>query len=194
MLPHFSQSWHLTRLLGVKKWGRRMASALWQLVYQERRRVAFVSVLAFMAGWLFYARLSVELGLPNLAMVSGAVYALIIAPVALLVCAFAPGFRFMIDSIAVSRFVIALAGFVIPEIGTVLVENPLLTALLVVSTGAILSPALHGKIVKNPDHTWRDRYGPRAALARHRVRIEGNLRQHRFTGWLEGKAPIPVIA
>lgn len=156
--------------------------------------MSFVTTLAFLAGVLFYARLAEVYGAPQIALLTGAVYALVIAPVTLFVCAFAPGFRFMIDSIAVSRFMIAAISFLVPPIGTVIIANPILTALLVVSTGAIISPILHGRIIKRPSQTWRDRYGLRAALARRRVLIDGNHRQHRFTGWLEGKAPIPVAA
>ena len=171
-----------------------MASALVQLMFQERRRLLFVSVLAFLAGVLFYARLADQLGAPLIAIITGLLYAGVIAPVTLIVCAIAPGFRFMIESIAVSRLLLALLCFMVPDLGTVIIQNPLITALLVVSGGGVLSPLLHGRIEKAASRGWRDRYGLRAALARAPVRLDGTARQHRFTGWLEDTAPIRVQA
>lgn len=165
-----------------------------QLIHQERRRLVFVASLAFLAGFLFYARLSVEMGAPVVALVTGFVYALVIAVVTLIVCAVAPGFRFMIDAIAVSRLLLAVICFAIPEIGTIIINNPLLTALIVVSSGGLLSRAMHGQILRDPEMPWRDRFGPRAALRRRPLRIIGSLRQQKFAGWIDGAVTVAVRA
>lgn len=167
-------------------------AAVGQLVFQERRRLFFVTVLAFLAGCLFYARLASSLNAPQIALFTGFVYAVVIAPVTLVICAFAPGFRFMIEAIALSRLIVALVAFLAPEVGHVLITTPMLTAILVVSGGGLLSPLVHGRIVRDKSRAWHERYGIRAALARHPVKVDGTLRQHRFTGWIDDAIPVPA--
>ena len=163
-------------------------------IWQERRRLAFVGLLAFLAGFFFYARSDIIVhGLP-VGVVTGAVYAAVIVPVALVVCIFAPSIRFLIEAVAVSRFLLSLFVFAFPEIGAVLLGMPLLTAVLVVSSGAILSrTVLHGRIQRQRAGTMILRV--KAFFTRSPARIEKPTPfQIGFVGWVDATDPIAIRA
>ena len=95
--------------------------------WRERRRLAFVAVLAFFAGFFFYARLDLMLfGLPA-GIVTGLVYAAVIVPVALMICVFMPSVRFLIEAVAITRLILAMLVYTYPILGEVLLQNPLMT-------------------------------------------------------------------
>ncbi|MXQ07036.1 hypothetical protein GQ651_04160 [Alphaproteobacteria bacterium GH1-50] len=163
-------------------------------IWQERRRLAFVGILAFLAGFFFYARSDmVVYGLPA-GVVTGAVYASVIVPVSLAVCIFAPSIRFLIEAVAVSRFLISLVVFAFPDLGAVILGMPLLTAMLVVSLGAILSrTVLHGRIVKRRPGSFLKRV--KAFFTRMPARLhQPTAFQSRFVSWVDATDPVTVRA
>ncbi len=160
------------------------------LVYRERRRLLFVTSLAFLAGFLFYARYDLYIGGFQVGILTGAVYALIIGLVTLLICALLPSLRFMIDAVAVSRLFLAVVVFFVPEIGQIILMNPLLTAVIVVSSGALLSRVMHGRILREKAKNWRLAFRNRRAMRQQPVRLEATPLQHKFVGWVDGRAPI----
>ena len=160
--------------------------------WKERKRLAFVAVLAFLAGFLFYARVDAYVFGVQVGVATGLIYAAVIAPVALIICLFLPRMRFLIEAIAVSRLLVALFVFAFPAIGQELLLQPILMAILVVSLGAVLSrTVLHGKIVRFRARTWRTALRPRHHLRRRPVRLQSATDwQRRFVGWVDDTAPI----
>ena len=158
--------------------------------WRERRRLAFVAVLAFFAGFFFYARLDLMLfGLPA-GIVTGLVYAAVIVPVALMICVFMPSVRFLIEAVAITRLILAMLVYTYPILGEVLLQNPLMTAAIVVSSGAILSRSvLHGRMTKPPVEGWMARV--RQFFTRVPAHIEAPTPlQHRFTAWVDATPPV----
>lgn len=167
-----------------------MTHALRQSIYRERRRLLLVTVLAFLAGVIFYLRADHYINGVHVALVTGAVYAVIIGPVALLVCVFLPSLRFMVEAVAISRLLFAIFVFAAPGIGYGILASPSLTALIVVGGGAVISRVVHGRILREKARGWRDHILPRNAFQRHPVRLSGTVFQHRFVGWLEDAIPV----
>ena len=160
--------------------------------WKERKRLAFVTALAFLAGFLFYARADTYVFGIQIGVATGLAYAAVIAPVTLMICVLAPRMRFLIDAIAVSRLLVALFAFAFPTIGETLLLQPVLLAFLIVSLGAVLSrTVLHGKIIRFRARTWRARLRPRHFLRRRPVRLQSSTNwQRRFVGWVDDTAPI----
>lgn len=169
-----------------------MIERIFPTIWKERRRLMFVAVLAFLAGFYFYARSdAMVLGLPA-SLVIGAVYAAVIVPVSLFVCIFLPSIRFLIEAVAITRLLLAMLVYTYPVLGDVLLVNPMLTAMIVVSSGAILSRTfLHGRIQRPHAEGW----WPRVKLFFTRVpaHIEAPTPlQHRFTAWVDATQPVRV--
>ncbi len=169
-----------------------MTAALWPLIYRERRRLVFVAAMAFMAGFLFYLRANFYIHGVHIALITGAVYAFVVGISALLICLFLPSLRFMIEAVAVSRLLLSFFVLAAPEIGYRVLASPMLTALLVVAGGAMISRVLHGRIHRDRQPGWRGRLLPHGMFRRIPVRIQGTPMQHRFVTWLDDTAPIPV--
>ena len=163
-------------------------------IWQERRRLAFVGILAFLAGFFFYARSDLVLYSLPAGVVTGAVYAAVIVPVSLVVCVFAPSIRFLIEAVAVSRFLLSLFVFAFPEIGAVLLGMPILTAVIVVSSGAILSRSvLHGRIRRQRAGSLWLRM--KAFFTRAPAHIEKPTPfQVSFVSWVDATAPVAIRA
>ncbi len=169
-----------------------MFKGLWSSICLERRRLLFVTSLAFLAGALFYLRSDLDIQGVHASVVIGAIYALVVGLAALLVCLFLPSLRFMVEAVAVSRLLFSFFVLAQPAIGYKILAMPTLNAAIVVSGGLIISRLLHGRIVREKTSGWRDRVLPRGAFNRQPVRLQGTLWQHRFVGWLDDTAPIPA--
>ena len=166
-----------------------MSSALWALLYRERRRLALVSCLAFAAGGLFYWPTHIYLGSVHISLVTGAIYAGVVGLAALMVCAFLPSMRFMIEAVAFARLALAFFVLAFPQIGFQILTSPLLTALIVVGGGAVVSRVIHGKIVRETKGFWKISRTPRSA-----VFAEGGRLQKRFVAWVEDSVQTPATA
>lgn len=167
-----------------------MLYGLGRKIYLERRRLLFVTTLAFLAGVIFYLRDErLIMGLP-VSLVTGMIYAGVIAPTALFFCLVIPSIRFMIEAIAVSRLALSLFVFGVPEVGFAILSSPSLTALIVVAGGIVVSRLLHGTIHKRKASTWREKFRPARILRRRPARIDGHGWQHRFVGWIDDTRPV----
>ena len=167
-----------------------MISGISHAIYRERKRLLFATVLAFIAGYLFYARLDIQiLGMP-VAVVTGLVYAGVVAPAALLVCLFFPSIRFMIEAIAVSRLSVAWIVYSYPEVGAVILGSPLLTAVIVVGFGVAISRMLHGRLVRQTMPGLRSRMAQFRVAYRVPARVVAGPWQQRFVGWVDDAVPI----
>lgn len=159
-------------------------------IYQDRRRLCFVALLAFVAGVLFYAQAPVYLGAVHISLVTGAVYALVVGTAALFVCIVFPSMRFMIEAVAISRLVLSVFVLCVPQVGFQILASPLLTAVLVVTGGVAVSRVLHGRILRSDPRGHAPWASP--ANVRRPARIQGTPAQHRRVGWFDGHAPIPA--
>lgn len=166
-----------------------MSFALWACLFRERRRLGLVTLLAFLAGVLFYWPSSLYLGPFHISVITGAVYAMVVALAAATVCLFLPRLRFMMEAVAVSRLLLALSVAVNPQIGPLLLTNPLLMAAVVVAGGACVSRVMHGRIERGAQRRFA--FGP---ATRRAVVAHGAPWQCRFVDWIEGPAQQPVAA
>lgn len=166
-----------------------MLSVLGHALFRERRRLTFVTLFAFLAGALFYARSDMSVaGLP-VPLVTGTIYAAIIGPVAFAVCLFLPGFRFMLEAIAISRLGVASLAFTWPPLGVTILSSPLLNACIVVGFGVAVSRLMHGRVMRDrlPGFAARlRRFHPGETAV---VRVTGRDWQRRFVGWIDGAVP-----
>lgn len=154
-------------------------------IYHERRRLTFVTCLAFFAGFFMYLRSDLYLWGWHAAWVTGAIYAIVVGFCALTICLCLPSMRFMIEAVAVSRLILSLAILAVPGIGPLVLSDPLITASVIVLGGIGVSRAMHGRILKDKAKGWRDRFMPRLAFQRMPVRIEAHAWQHSFVGWMD---------
>ncbi len=166
-----------------------MRAGLFQAIYQERRRLYFVTMLAFLSGVFFYARLDVEIaGLPG-PFVVGLIYATIIGTTATLICIFMPAFRFMLEAIAVSRLTVAFLAFSAPGVGDVIISSPILNACIVVGFGVGVSRLMHGRISKGKRLGLRDRLNRYADEGRSAARVTGHDWQRNYVAWMDDAVP-----
>ncbi|NNE89619.1 MAG: hypothetical protein HKN27_16240 [Silicimonas sp.] len=169
-----------------------MATGAKPIVYQERKRLAFVAVMAFLAGFLFYIRTDLYIGGVHVALITGSVYAVIIGICALIVCIVLPSMRFMIEAVAVSRLILSLFVLAVPNMGYLILSNPLVTALVTVTGGIAVSRLIHGRIRRDTPKGIKGRLMPANMFKRLPVSVQGKPWQQRFVGWLEDAEPIPV--
>ena len=166
-----------------------MANGLKSLIYRERKRLTFVTALAFLAGVVLYLRSDItHVGSVPVPLLTGIIYAAIIGPTALFFCLFLPSIRFMIEAIAVSRLVFAFFVFFVPEVGYQVLASPFATATVVVVGGFFVSRMIHGRLLKAKTTNlaaWFVR-----ARNRTPARLRGNNLQHRFVGWIDDTQPI----
>ena len=162
------------------------------LIYKERRRLLFVALMAFLAGFVFYLRADLYIYGVHVAIVTGLVYALVVGLCAILVCRFLPSMRFMIEAVAVSRLALSFFVLAVPHVGYRILADPFVTALLVVFGGFLVSRLLHGRIIREKARGWRDRIVPRNGFQRAPVLVEANAWQFRFVGWMDDAVPIRV--
>ncbi len=162
--------------------------------WRERRRLAFVGILAFLAGYFFYARSDVLIYGWPIEVVTGLLYAGVIVPVAFVVCVLFPSIRFLLEAIAVTRFLLAMLVYTYPTFGAVILDLPVLAALIVVSSGALLSRLfLHGRLVKAKSARWMDRIASVFVWKPARI-LEPTPLQYGFVRWLDNAEPIRVRA
>ena len=162
-----------------------MWAGLRNAVYLERRRLYFVTLMAFAAGILFYARLNFQiLGLPAPFFI-GLFYAFVIGTAGLMVCIFAPSFRFMLEAIAISRLAVAFLAFFAPAIGDTIIASPILNACIVVGFGVGISRLIHGRITSPARLGLRARLRRYASEGRTNVSVTGNAWQRSYVGWMD---------
>ena len=162
-----------------------MGAGLLQAIYQERRRLYFVTLSAFVAGVLFYAHIDIELaGLPA-PFVVGLVYAFVIGIAATIVCLLAPSFRFMLEAIAISRLCVAWIAFSAPGVGHVVISSPILNACIVVGFGVGVSRLIHGRVARTARRSLRDRLYAYARDGRAAPKVEGHAWQRRYVAWID---------
>ena len=169
-----------------------MAYGLWQRIYRERRRLAFVTTLAFLAGAIFYLRVDHQVMGVHVSIVSGAIYAGIIGPTALFFCLVLPSIRFFIEAVAISRLALSVFVFGAPEIGYQILTSPMLTAGLIVLGAAGISRILHGKIHKAKIRGWREKLHRLRQFTRTPARIRATEWQQRYVGWIDDAVPVPA--
>ena len=141
-----------------------MTSAVKATLYHDRRRLALVALLAFLAGTLFYWPSQVYLGQVHISLVTGIVYAAVVFVAALIVCVTLPRMRFMIEAVALSRLLLSLLVLAVPELGVLVLTNPVIMALVVVGgvrasavsfTGASSGrPLSVSRLDRRPDTRW----------------------------------------
>lgn len=163
-----------------------MSSALGAILHRDRRRLVFVAALAYLAGFLFYLPTGVYLGGVHISLLTGLVYAVVVGGTAFLICAVFPAMRFMIEAVAVARLALSVFVLAAPHIGFAILSSPLLTAILVVLGGALVSRVMHGRILRDRLPGWRGFLLPGAAFQRVPVRITGHEWQHRYVHWIDG--------
>ncbi|MGR3511827.1 MAG: hypothetical protein ACU0GG_03615 [Paracoccaceae bacterium] len=166
-----------------------MSSALKAHLHRDRRRLAFVIVLAFVAGMLFFWRSPVYVGPFHVSLVTGAIYAGIVGAAALFICIALPRLRFMLEAMAMSRLTLALVVLMVPELGKIVLTQPFLMATVLVAGGACLSRVLHGRIDRGPKTFLA--FGPQH---RQSVTALGSPFQRGFVAWVDGAVPLRAAA
>ena len=119
-----------------------MAGSFLQTLQREKRRLGFVMLMGYLAGWLFYLRVDVQIGGVPLPLVTGVLYAVLLSLSTLAICIVAPSLCFMIEPLAVSRLVISIFVVTNPGPGGEILTNPLLMAGLVVGGAVFISRAM----------------------------------------------------
>ena len=163
-----------------------MTRRLLQRVHSERRRLAFVVALAFLAGFLFYARANIYIHGIHVSLIIGAVYAIVIGTVALAVCLVMPSMRFMVEAAAVSRLSLAVFVLAVPDLGYPILANPMMTAFVVVTGAVFVSRLMHGRILRDRSG-WRGFVLPR--VARVPVQVAATPLQTRWVRWVDDGRP-----
>lgn len=166
-----------------------MSTALRAHLHQERRRLGFVIVLAYLAGVLFFWRSQVYVGGVHISLLTGLIYAIIVGLAAILICLVLPRLRFMMEAMAMSRLSVALSVMAAPELGVRLLSEPFLMALILVTWGACLSRLIHGRIDRGPKKFLA--FGPRN---RQNVVALGTPFQRGFVAWVDGSDKLPAAA
>lgn len=119
-----------------------MAGSFLQTLHREKRRLGFVMLMGYLAGWLFYLRVDVQVGGVPLPLVTGVLYAVLLSLSTLAICILAPSLCFMIEPLAVSRLVLSIFVVTNPGPGNEVLTNPLLMAGLVVGGAVFISRAM----------------------------------------------------
>ena len=162
--------------------------------WRERRRLAFVGVLAFFAGYFFYARSGMVIHGWPIELITGFVYAAVIVPVAFVVCVLFPSLRFLLESVAITRLMLAMLVYTYPTLGAVVLGSPILTAMIVVSSAALLSRLfLHGRLIRIKPERWTDRLKSIFIWRPARISDPTPL-QYRFVSWVDDTEPVRVRA
>ena len=169
-----------------------MLAGLKQAFYQERRRIYFVTLLAFVAGILFYDHVDHQIaGLPG-PFAIGLIYAALIGFAATVICLIAPSFRFMIEAIAISRLGVATLAYYAPGVGDVIIADPLLNAVIVVGFGLGVSRLIHGRISKGNRIGLLARLERYAETGRIAARVQGRGWQRAYISFMDDAVAIPV--
>ncbi len=117
---------------------------VWLRAYRDRRRIAFVVSLAFVAGYVLYLRHGGQvLGVP-VPVFTGLVYAVFIGLATLLTGVILPGLRFATEAIAVSRLILALVIWTAPALAHPIMSQPLISATIVVGGAVLLQRLVYG--------------------------------------------------
>ena len=169
-----------------------MLAGLKQAFYQERRRIYFVTLLAFVAGMLFYNHIDFQIaGLPG-PFAIGLIYAGLIGFAATVICLVAPSFRFMLEAIALSRLAVATLAYYAPGVGDVIIADPLLMAVIVVGFGVGISRMIHGRISRHARLGIGERLRAYADNGRIAARVQGRGWQRAYVSFMDDAVAIPV--
>lgn len=169
-----------------------MLAGLGQAFFQERRRIYFVSLLAFVSGMLFYDHIGHQIaGLPG-PFAIGLLYAALIGVASTVICLVAPSFRFMLEAIALSRLGVATLAFYAPGVGDVIIASPLLNACIVVGFGVGVSRLIHGRIARGARLGLRDRLELYANGGRMAVRVKGHAWQRAYVSFMDDTPALPA--
>lgn len=161
-----------------------------QTIYRNRKRLVFVTALAFLAGVIFYLRATATIGGVPIPLVIGAIYAGTVLVASIVVVLFLPRLRFMIEAVAVSRLILALFVFAAPGPGYAILASPALTALIVVTGGVGISRIMHGRILREQATGWRDRLVPTSLFDGGPARLRAKPFQHRLVHWIDDRVPV----
>ncbi len=163
---------------------------LFNAVHQERRRLLFVVILAYLSGLLAYWQIEVVVaGLPAAVFIASA-QAVVVFIAALFICLAFPAMRFMLEAIAVARFALASAIFIAPGLSDVLLVDPLVTTFCVVGGGFAFSRLLHGRIVRRRSNWLRDQFMP--SFQRMPAKLIAMPWQRRFVHWIDDARPVAI--
>lgn len=161
-------------------------------IHRDRRRLLFVISMAFFAGYIMYLRAELDVFGVHVAWVTGGIYAGVVGLCALFICLFLPAMRFMMEAVAISRLGLSLVVFFAPNFGFSILSSPVVTALVIVAGGVLISRVLHGRIRKPKPTNWRDRVLPPTGFQRLPARIDAAPWQMRFVGWIDNAVPEAV--
>lgn len=105
-------------------------------LYRERRRVAFVTSLAFLAGFVMYSGFEgLAFGLP-VPVFTGIVYALFVGVAAVMTSLLVPRLRHTLELVAISRLLFSVLVLYAPELTEPMRSSPLISATIVVGGAA----------------------------------------------------------
>lgn len=166
-----------------------MSSALTAHLHRDRRRLAFVVALAYVAGVLFFWNSQVYWGGVHISLVTGLVYAVIVGIAAVIICLALPRLRFMMEAMAMSRLSLAFTVMMVPELGRIVLTQPFVMALILVAGGACLSRVVHGRMDRGPKKFLA--FGPHH---RQSVTALGTPFQRGFVAWVDGAVPVRATA
>ena len=157
-------------------------------LHQDRRRLIFVTLMAFFAGFIMYLPADLYVGFWHVSWITGAIYAAVVGTVAALICLFVPSMRFMIEAVAISRLVFSLLVLALPGFGAFILSDPFLMAGVIVAGGWLISRLLHGRILKERATGWA-RVWPAGGFQRKPVQLIATPLQSRFVAWIDNAAP-----
>ncbi len=160
-----------------------MLRRLLSVIHQERRRLLFAIVLAYVSALLAHAHLEVRIDGYPIEIFIASLQAVVVGVFALLVCIFLPSMRFMIEAIAVSRLALASFMYIFPGTGILIQQNPMFSTTVVVIGAIGTSRLIHGRMFKG---------GAKVRFRRFPARLESLPWQKRFVHWVDDTRPIAV--
>lgn len=117
--------------------------------FDNRYRIGFAVVMAYIAGVIFYMNYDVQVfGMP-LPIFTGLIYGVVVGPAAYLTCLFLPAFTTLIETTAVSRLFLAIGVANYPETGKNIMASPVATATIVVGGAILLRMFLSSRMAEN---------------------------------------------
>lgn len=169
-----------------------MAFSLKRRLYRERKRLTFVTTLAFLAGVIFYLHAEFPIAGIPFPLITGTIYAVIIGATAAFFCVVMPSIRFMIEAMAISRLMFAVFVFSFPEIGYPILFSPFAAATVVVLGGFVVSRVVHGRITKKKARTLADHFSLSRYTRREPALLNARAWQHSFVRWIDDTSPVPA--
>ena len=100
-------------------------------------RIIVLALVAGLSGYLMYSGIELRIGMLPFAVAAGLIYFGVVGTMATVLIMLKPAFGTLLELMAVSRLVVALAVVQNPEFGARVISSPMLSATLVVG-GALL--------------------------------------------------------